>query len=88
MLLEKLQLEKERLLLKKTAPKNLAIKNKLLSNVVQGLKELGKDNVDYNVREKIKIALEKIPIETLKEEIVNAPVWIRNEVSLLQNEKI
>lgn len=84
----KITVGKRTITFKKTAPKNLAIKNKLLSNVVQGLKELGKDTVDYNVREKIKIALEKIPIETLKEEIVNAPVWIRNEVSLLQNEKI
>ncbi len=81
----KITVGKRTITFKKTAPKNLAIKNKLLSNVVQGLKELGKDNIDYSVREKIKIALEKIPTETLKEEIVNAPVWVRNEISILQN---
>lgn len=84
----KITVGKRTITFKKTAPKNLAIKNKLLSNVVQGLKELGKNTIDDSIREKIKIALEKIPIETLKEEIVNAPVWIRNEIALLQNEKI
>lgn len=84
----KITVGKRTITFKKTAPKNLAIKNKLLSNVVQGLKELGKNTIDDSIREKIKIALEKVPIETLKEEIVNAPVWIRNEIALLQNEKI
>ncbi len=44
---------------KKTAPKNLAIENKILSNIVQGLKELGKENITDEVKQKIKWALEK-----------------------------
>src|SRR5690606_12969017 len=70
---------------KKTTPKNLAIKNKILSNVIQGLKELGKNNVEDSAREKIKIALKKIPTKILKEEIVNAPMWVRDEILKLYN---
>jgi flagellar basal body-associated protein FliL len=58
----------------------LAIKNKVLSNIVQGLKELGKENITDEVKQKINQALEKVPVEILKEEILNAPVWVRNEV--------
>ncbi|HTO36016.1 MAG TPA: DUF6088 family protein [Flavobacterium sp.] len=71
----KITVGKRIIIFKKTAPKNLAIKNKILSDVVQGLKELGKNNVEDPVREKIKTVLEKIP-----EEILNAPIWIRNEI--------
>lgn len=76
----KITVGKRIIIFKKTAPKNLAIKNKILSDVVQGLKELGKNNVEDPVREKIKTVLEKIPEEILKEEILNAPIWIRNEI--------
>ena len=82
----KIKVGKRTITFKKTAPKNLAIKNKILSNIVQGLKELGKENITDEVKQKIKWALEKIPVETLKEEILNAPVWVRNEVLSLNNQ--
>lgn len=81
----KIKIGKRTITFKKTVPKNLAIKNRTLSNVVQALKELGKKNVTEEVRRKIKWALENIPKETLKEEIFNAPVWMRNEVLSLNN---
>ena len=81
----KIKVGKRTITFKKTVPKNLAIKNRTLSNVVQALKELGKKNVTEEVRQKIKWALENIPKETLKEEIFNAPVWMRNEVLSLNN---
>ena len=76
----KIKVGKRTITFKKTAPKNLAIKNKILSNIVQGLKELGKENITDEVKQKINQALEKVPVEILKEEILNAPVWVRNEV--------
>ena len=82
----KIKVGKRTITFKKTVPKNLAIKNKILSNIVQGLKELGKENITDEVKQKIKWALEKIPVETLKEEILNAPVWVRNEVLSLNNQ--
>ena len=81
----KIKVGKRTITFKKTAPKNLAIKNKVLSNIVQGLKELGKENITDEIRQKINQALQKVPVEILKEEISNAPVWVRNEVLSLNN---
>ena len=81
----KIKVGKRTITFKKTAPKNLAIKNKILSNIVQGLKELGKENITDEVKQKINQALEKVPVKALKEEILNAPVWVRNEVLSLNN---
>ena len=79
----KIKVGKRTITFKKTAPKNLAIKNKILSNIVQGLKELGKESITDEIRQRINQALEKVPLEILKEEILNAPVWVRNEVLFL-----
>lgn len=81
----KIKVGKRTITFKKTAPKNLAIKNKILSNVVQGLKELGKESITDEIRQRINQALQKVPLEILKEEILNAPVWVRNEVLSLSN---
>lgn len=81
----KIKVGKRTITFKKTAPKNLAIKNKILSNIVQGFKEVGKENITDEIKQKINQALKKVPVEILKEEIVNAPVWIRNEVLSLNN---
>ena len=81
----KIKVGKRTITFKKTVPENLAIKNKILSNIVQGLKELGKENITDEVKQKINQALEKVPVEILKEEILNAPVWVRNEVLSLNN---
>ena len=81
----KIRVGKRTITFKKTAPKNLAIKNKILSNIVQGLKELGKESITDEIREKINQALDRVPLEILKEEILNAPVWVRNEVLSLNN---
>ena len=81
----KIKVGKRTITFKKTAPKNLAIKNKILSNIVQGLKELGKESITDEIRQRINQALEKIPVEILKEEVLNAPVWVRNEVLFLNN---
>ena len=81
----KIKVGKRTITFKKTVPKNLAIKNKVLSNIVQGLKELGKENITDEVKQKINQALQKVPVKALKEEILNAPVWVRNEVLSLNN---
>ena len=81
----KIKVGKRTITFKKTAPKNLAIKNKVVSNIVQRLKELGKENITDEVKQKINQALQKVPVKALKEEILNAPVWVRNEVLSLNN---
>lgn len=82
----KIKVGKRTITFKKTTPKNLTIKDKILNNVVQALKELGKENIDDNVKAKIKKALKRVPIENIKEDSNAAPVWIREQIMELINE--
>lgn len=61
---------------KRTSPKNLAIKGKITSLIIQALKEIGKDNVTAEQLEKIKIHLEKEKQEIIEHDAKLAPVWI------------
>lgn len=82
----KIKVGKRTITFKKTTPKNLIIKDKILNNVIQALKELGKENIDNNIKAKIKKALKKVPIENIREDINAAPVWIREQIMQLINE--
>ena len=62
----KIKVGKRTITFKKTTPKNLTIKDKKLNIVIQGLKELGKDNVDENAKQKIKKVLHQMSIESIK----------------------
>ena len=64
----KIKVGKRTITFKKTTPKNLTIKDKKLNIVIQGLKELGKDNVDENAKQKIKKVLHQMSIESIKED--------------------
>ena len=62
--------------LKRTSPKNLAVKGEITSLIIQALKEIGKDNVTAAQLEKIKIHLEKEKQEIIAHDAKLAPVWI------------
>tara|TARA_B110000037_G_scaffold210028_1_gene259839 strand:- start:636 stop:1229 length:594 start_codon:yes stop_codon:yes gene_type:complete len=62
--------------LKRTSPKNLAVKGEITSLIIQALKEIGKDNVTAGQLEKIKIHLEKEKQEIIANDAKLAPVWI------------
>lgn len=81
----KIKVGKRTITFKKTTPKNLTIKDKRLNMVIQGLKELGKENVDENAKQKIKKVLGQMTIESIKEDSVAAPTWIRNTILELIN---
>ena len=81
----KIKVGKRTITFKKTTPKNLTIKDKKLNIVIQGLKELGKDNVDESAKQKIKKVLQQMTIESIKEDSVTAPTWIRNTILELIN---
>lgn len=82
----KIKVGKRTITFKKTTPKNLTIKDKKLNIVIQGLKELGKENVDDNAKQKIKKVLQQMTIESIKEDSVAAPTWVRNTILELINE--
>jgi hypothetical protein len=83
----KIKVGKRTITFKKTTPKNLTIKDKKLNVVIQGLKELGKENVDDNAKLKIKKVLQQMTIESIKEDSVAAPTWIRNTILELINQE-
>ena len=62
--------------LKRTSPKNLAVKGEITSLIIQALKEIGKDNVTAAQLERIKIHLEKEKQEIIAHDAKLAPVWI------------
>lgn len=62
--------------LKRTSPKNLAVKGEITSLIIQALKEIGKDNVTTKQLERIKIHLEKTKPEIVEHDAKLAPVWI------------
>ncbi|MDA9262674.1 DUF6088 family protein [bacterium] len=62
--------------LKRTSPKNLAVKGEITSLIIQALKEIGKDNITAEQLEKIKIHLEKEKQEIIAHDAKLAPAWI------------
>ena len=83
----RIKVGKRTITFKKTTPKNLTIKDKKLNIVIQGLKELGKENIDDIAKHKIKKVLQQMTIESIKEDSVAAPTWIRNTIlELINNE--
>lgn len=81
----KIKVGKRTITFKRTTPKNLTIKDKKLNIVIQGLKELGKENINDIAKQKIKKVLQQMTIESIKEDSVAAPTWIRNTIIELIN---
>lgn len=67
---------KRTLKFKRTTPKNLAVKGKITSLVIQALKEIGKDNVTNKQLIKIKKYLKQEKKEIIEHDMKLAPAWI------------
>ncbi len=65
------------IVLKKSAPKNLAAIGKISSLVIQALKAIGKDNLTPEQKEIIIRKLQKEEISRLEHDMRLAPEWIR-----------
>jgi hypothetical protein len=72
-----IRIGKRKIVFKRTAPRNLAMRGKISSLVVQALKEIGKKNVTEKDIEIILGHLEKEDQRRLKHDIRLAPEWIR-----------
>jgi hypothetical protein len=78
----KIQVGKQKITFKKTSPKNLAIKHKLSSLIIQGLKELGEQEVDEKIKGQLKEVIYKSGEQSkVQESMLLAPVWIQKVVS-------
>lgn len=72
---------KQKIIFKKTSPKNLAINHKLSNLIIQGLKESGENNITESVKLKLKeIIIKSGEAKEVVNNIRNAPVWIQNIV--------
>ena len=72
---------------KKTAPKYLSFKSKLMSLIVFALREIGENKATDEQLEKIKNLLKNEKKEIITKDLPLAPVWVKNTIlKLLTNE--
>ena len=72
---------------KKTAPKYLSFKSKLMSLIVFALREIGENKATSEQLEKIKTLLQNEKKEIIISDINLAPAWVKNTISkLITNE--
>ena len=61
---------------RRASPKILSVKSEVVLLVIQGLRELGEENVNSKIIEKIQSILENVDLNILKHDIGLAPRWI------------
>lgn len=72
---------KQKILFKKTTPKNLSVNHSLSNLLIQSLRELGKENITKEVEKKLKkIISDSGDADVVEENISHAPQWIRRVV--------
>jgi hypothetical protein len=78
----KIQVGKQKITFKKTNPKNLAVKHELSSLIIQGLKELGKDEVsDNDIKQLEEIIKKSNEYKQIRQNIALAPIWIQKIIN-------
>lgn len=81
----RISIGKQKLLFKKTSPRNLAAIGAISSLAIQALKAIGKDNATEDEIEKIIQVLKKEKPERLDHDLKLAPEWIRIIMRKAQN---
>ena len=77
----KIKIGNQTIVFKKTSPRNLSFKSQLSSLIIQALKSKKENNITENDKLTLKEIIEKSnEIEKIKNDIQNAPVWIRKIV--------
>lgn len=80
----KVQIGKQKIVLKRTTPKNMATAGRISGLVIQALRYLKQINVDPDIIAKLERRLSKEDKMTLMNDIRYAPVWIGNIFRKLQ----
>ena len=82
----KIKVGNQKITLKKTSPKNLAVKHYLSGLIIQGLKEIGEGKVNANHLSQIKNIIGKShEVSQIKMNMRYAPVWIQKIVMKILN---
>lgn len=74
----KVQIGKQKIILKRTTPRNMATAGRISGLVIQALRYLKQINVDSTIISKLKRRLSNEDKNTLMRDIRYAPVWIGN----------
>src|SRR3990167_2458366 len=74
----KVQISKQKIILKRTTPRNMATAGRISGLVIQALRYLKQINVDSTIITKLKRRLSDEDKSTLMSDIRYAPVWIGN----------
>jgi hypothetical protein len=76
-----IQIGNQKIAFKKTSPKNLSITHNLSNILVQGLRELGEQNIDEDIKSRLKNIINKSgEAELIIKNIINVPFWIQKRV--------
>ena len=82
----KLMIGKRTITLKHAAPRYFAFKGKLMPELVQALRSIGEDNITPEDERRISQLLLKAPeTETIKHDLLLAPVWMRQLIKKNNN---
>lgn len=84
----KIQLAKQKITFKHTAPKNLAYKSDIMMLIVFALKEIGDKNITESDLVKIKEVLVQENKENILADLNLAPAWIRKIILKLQQNEL
>ncbi len=71
---------KSKIKFKKTAPRNLAVKDYLLQLVIQAYKIMGEKNISEDFEKKLTQYIKKIEDKVLVSQLKFAPVWIQKRI--------
>ncbi len=83
----KIKINNQQIIFKKTSPRNLSPKNKLINLIIQALKNIGKENLNENHLKILKQQIKKSnEYRQIKNELHFAPVWIRKIITQILNE--
>ena len=73
----KLKIGKNEIILKKTSPRNMAMANTKTGLVVEGLRHVGKQNINESVIRKVHSRLTRSDLKDLRNNSRYAPLWIQ-----------
>ena len=78
----KIQVGKQKITFKKTNPKNLAVKHQLSSLIIQGLKELGQNEItDTDIKQLEEIIKKSNEYKQIRQNMALAPIWIQKIIN-------
>jgi len=74
----KIKIGNQRIVFKKTSPKNLHFESKLSSLIIQSLKSLKRDNINETIKQKVAETINQSgEVKKVKKDMRNAPIWIQ-----------